>query len=380
MEISMIPSWLWILTVIPALGLLIFVHELGHFLVALRMGIKVEEFGFGIPPRMMTLFHWRGVPVTLNWLPIGGFVRMTGEEGHFEAKGSLAAAPPWKKIPVMAAGAFMNLVTAVLLFAIVGMIGQPERIGPVSVQEVVQDSPAAQANLRQDDIILAVEGQPVNSRRELKALIGPRLGQPTQLDIQRNDPQNGSTTFYVTVMPTPCGDIAANEGCIGVVPEVTAEDAVAIQYVDRQNPIRALVYGIQQTIVIFISMFDALGVLVASLFGFATIEGGIVGPVGIAQATGEIARTGGFIGYLQWTALISVNLALINLLPLPALDGGRIVFALIEWARGGKRVPPEKEALVHALGMMALLGLMLLITFSDIRNILLGRNPLDIGN
>lgn len=372
----MIPSWLWILTVIPALGLLIFVHELGHFLTALRMGIKVEEFGFGIPPRVMTLFHWHGVPVTLNWLPIGGFVRMAGEEGNFETEGSLAAAPPWKKIPVMAAGAFMNLVMAALLFAIVGMIGQPERIGPVSIQKVEQASPAAQADLLEGDIILAVEGQPVDSRRKLKELIEPRLGQPTRLDIQRDDPQTGSTTFYVTVTPAPCRDTVTDEGCIGVVPDVKPEAAVATQYFNRQNPISAVIYGVEQTFMIFGSMFAALGVLVASLFGMAAIEGGIAGPVGIARATGEIARTGGFISYLQWTALISVNLALINLLPLPALDGGRIVFALVEWARGGKRVPPEKEALVHALGMMALLGLMLLITFSDIRNILLGRSPL----
>jgi regulator of sigma E protease len=373
----MLPSWIWVLTVIPALGFLIFIHELGHFITALRLGIKVEEFGFGIPPRMFTMFRWRGIPFTLNWLPIGGFVRMAGEEGNFESEGSLATAAPWRKIAVLSAGAFMNLVAAAVLFAIVGMIGQPERLGAVTVQQVVENTPAEQANLQPGDVILAIEGQRIDSRIKLKEVVGPRTGQPTQLEIQREDPQSGTTTFYVTVTPQPCDEAPGSEGCIGVYSEVPQDQVVATEYINRLNPIKAIWVGIQQTIDIFGRMFAALGILFASLLGIAPadqIEGGVAGPVGIARATGEIARTGGFVSYLQWTALISVNLALINLLPLPALDGGRIVFALLEWIRGGKRVPPEKEALVHALGMAALLGLSLLITFSDIRNLLLGRN------
>src|SRR5687767_2842010 len=136
-------DWLWYLAVIPALGILIFVHELGHFLTAIRMGIKVEEFGFGYPPRMVTLFHYRGVPITLNWLPLGGFVRMAGEEGGFDAAGSLAHAPPSRKIPVMAAGSIMNMLAAIILFSIVAMIGRPDAIGPVSIVAVAPNSPAA---------------------------------------------------------------------------------------------------------------------------------------------------------------------------------------------------------------------------------------------
>jgi regulator of sigma E protease len=124
-------------------------------------------------------------------------------------------------------------------------------------------------------------------------------------------------------------------------------------------------------------MLFGLGTLIGSLFGLSNteIQGGLAGPVGIGRLTGEVARTQGLMKYLELTALISVNLALFNLLPIPALDGSRIVFALIEWVRRGKRVPPEKEAMVHAIGTIALLGLMLVVTFSDVRNILLGRNP-----
>jgi regulator of sigma E protease len=362
------PNWIWVLTVIPALGFLIFVHELGHFLTGLRMGIKVEEFGFGYPPRMLTLFRWRGVPVTLNWLPLGGFVRFAGEEGNFETEGSLAAAPPWKKIPVMAAGAIMNILAAIVLFAIVaGVWGEPVQVGPVRVSAVQPNTPAEQAGLRVDDEIRAVDGEEVNSTIELSQLISERQGQPTVLDIRRQDPQSGDTRLNITLTPRTRDQIGPNEGAIGVSLDPN------VQY-ERRDPLRALFYGVQNTFSIFMQMLAGLGMLFASLFGAAQVQGGLAGPVGIARMTGEVARTGGIVSYLNWTALISVNLALINLLPIPALDGSRIVFALIEWVRRGKKVPPEKEAMVHAFGMLALLGLMLLITFSDVRNILLGRD------
>lgn len=374
------PNWLWFLTVIPALGFLVFIHELGHFLTALRMGIKVEEFGFGYPPRIMTLFRWKGVPVTLNWLPLGGFVRMAGEEGNFDTEGSLAAAPPWKKIPVMAAGAFMNIVAAVVIFAIVGIVGQPDQVGPVTIQKVEAGSPADQAKLKPGDVILAIDGQKVDSRRVLQQLLEPKLGKPVMLDIERQEPQaSGGTypsTINVQLTPRPRDQISATQGPVGVEIEVPADKVQRIRYAGRLNLLAAIGYGITNTFKIFGQMLVGLGALIGSLIGLgAPVQGGVAGPLGIARATGEIARTGGLISYLNWTALISVNLALINLLPIPALDGSRIVFALIEWIRRGKRVPPEKEAMVHAFGMIALLGLMLLITFSDVRNIIMGRNP-----
>ena len=371
-------DWLWILTVIPSLGFLIFVHELGHFLTALRFGIKVEEFGFGYPPRIMTLFHWRGVPVTLNWLPLGGFVRMAGEEGNFEMEGSLSSAPPWKKIPVMAAGSFMNIVTAIIIFALImGVAGQPDPVGPVTITSVAPNSPAAQAQLKPNDVILALDGEKIDSINKLQSLIRERAGKPVMLDVERVDPQAGTTTFNVTLTPRTPEQIGPQEGAVGIGLDVPSDKVTDVRYNNRLNPLEALAYGVRNTFFLFFQMLAGIGMLLGSFFGMAdpSIRGGVAGPVGIARMTGEVARTGGLISYLNLTALISVNLALINLLPFPALDGSRIVFALIEWVRRGKRVPPEKEAMVHALGMIALLGLMLLITFSDVRNILLGRNP-----
>jgi regulator of sigma E protease len=367
-------TWLWYLSVIPALGILIFVHELGHFLTAIRMGIKVEEFGFGYPPRMLTLFHYRGVPVTLNWLPLGGFVRMAGEEGNFEAAGSLAQAPPWRKIPVMAAGSIMNLLTAILLFAIVAMVGLPDPVGPVAVTRVVANSPA-EGKLQAGDVIRAVNGQQVDSPATLRRLVEAHAGQEVTLDVQ-SVKSNGATEFKeVQIRPRTRDERGPNDGALGIQIDVPEGQVVETRYVDSVNPLQALVAGTARTVGVLVQMIAGLGLLLASLFGLVVgPEGGMAGPVGIARLTGQIAQQGGLLRLLDWTAILSVNLALINLLPIPALDGSRIVFALIEWVRGGKKVPPEREAMVHAVGMMVLLGLMLVITFADVRNWIGGRD------
>ncbi len=356
------PNWLWVLTVIPALGFLVFVHELGHFVSAVRLGVKVEEFGFGYPPRLLTLFRWQGVPVTMNWLPLGGFVRMVGEEGNYEAEGSLSSAPPWKKIIIMSAGAAMNLLAAIVLF---GIVGTYEPLGPVTIETVLPGLPAAQAGLQAGDVILAVNGTPINSTRAMQEQIRAARDSEVVLDVRRVDPKSGDTTFNVPITPV--------DNKIGVEIGIPAGEATGERY--DLNPFRALAYGVQQTVIWSVTMIETLGILLGSLFGLGdtAVQGGLAGPVGIARITGEVAKTG-LINYLNLMALISVNLAVFNLLPIPALDGSRIVFAVIEWIRRGKRVPPEKEAMVHAAGMIALLGLMVLVTFSDVRNIWLGRD------
>lgn len=367
-------DWLWYLSVIPALGFLIFVHELGHFITAIRMGIRVEEFGFGYPPRMLTLFRYRGIPVTLNWLPLGGFVRMAGEEGNYDSEGSLAQAPPWRKIPVMAAGSIMNLLTAIVLFSLIAMVGQPDQVGPVTVVSVLPNSPAAQ-ELRPGDVILKLDGQTIDSPATLRKMTNERLGQEITLDVQSVNASNATELKNVTLRPRLPEERAPNEGALGVQIEVPADQVTTVRYIDRVNPAQAVLNGTVQTFQFLYMMLAGLGTLLISLVGLApSPQGGMAGPIGITRLTGEIAQRGGLLPLLDWTAILSVNLALINLLPLPALDGSRIVFALIEWIRGGKKVPPEREAMVHAVGMMLLLGLMLVISFADVRNWIIGRN------
>ena len=361
-------SWLWYLSVVPALGFLIFVHELGHFLTAIRMGIRVEEFGFGYPPRMLTLFRYKGIPVTLNWLPLGGFVRMAGEEGNFDAEGSLAQAAPPRKIAVMVAGPLMNLITAVILFSIVAMAGQPDPMGPVTVVQVEAGSPA-DGKLLPNDVILKLDGEAVTSPAGLRSQIEAHSGQVVTLDVQSVNASKVTELKTVQVRPRPASERQANQGALGIQIEVPAAQVTGTRYIDRENPLGALVSGVERTAQLLVQMLAGLGTLIGSLLGLAPKpQGGVAGPIGITRLTGQIAQRGGLFPLLDWTAVLSVNLALINLLPLPALDGSRIVFALLEWIRGGKKVPPEREAMVHAVGMMLLLGLMLVISFSDVRN------------
>ncbi|MDQ5851750.1 MAG: M50 family metallopeptidase [Chloroflexota bacterium] len=367
-------SWLWYLSVIQALGFLIFVHELGHFLTALRMGIRVEEFGFGYPPRIATLFRYRGVPVTINWLPLGGFVRMAGEEGNFESEGSLAQASPWRKIPVLAAGSLMNLVTAAILFSIIAMVGQPDYVGPVTIREVVPGSPA-DGTLKPGDIILKIDGVAVDSPGTLRELTRERAGREVTLDVQSVNSAGVAEYKSVRLRPRTEAELKPGDGPIGIAPMVPTDQIRDTRYVGGVNPFTAVLRGIGRTLTLLVQMLAALGGLLLSLFGLAPGPGGgMAGPVGIARLTGEVAQQGGLLSLLEWTGILSVNLALINLLPLPALDGSRIVFALLEWVRGGKKVPPEREAMVHAVGMMVLLGLMLVITFADVRNWIGGQN------
>ncbi len=369
-------SWLWYLSVIPALGFLIFVHELGHFVTAIKMGIKVEEFGFGYPPRMLTLFHYRGVPVTINWLPLGGFVRMAGEEGNFNAEGSLSQAPPWKKIPVMAAGSIMNLLTAILLFAIVAGVGMPNPIGEVAIRDVVAGAPAA-GKLQPGDVVLKIDGQAVDSPKKLRDLIEERAGRDVTLDVKSTRSDGVTELKPVIIRPRTKAERGPNDGALGVRPYVPADKVTTVQYVNGVGPLQAIVAGVQTTFRLLLQMLAGLGMLLASLFGFVQApEGRVGGPILIAQMTGEIGQSEGLLSLISWTALLSVNLALFNLLPIPALDGSRIVFALIEWIRGGKRVPPEREAMVHAIGMVLLLGLMLVISIADVRYWLGGINAL----
>ncbi len=236
-----------------------------------------------------------------------------------------------------------------------------------TVAAVLPDSPAA-GKLAANDRIIAIEGQPVDSVDQLREAIGLRQGQPTRLTVE-----HGTETQEVTLTPRLDSEIGPDQGRVGINLEIQSADLKGTRYVNPiRNPLTAIGHGIAETVSLFGQMLGGLAALVGSLFGLAPAPaGGVAGPIGITRLTGTIAQKGGILSLARWTALLSVNLALINLLPLPALDGSRIVFALVEWVRG-KRVPPQREALVHAVGMMVLLGLMLLITFTDVRNWITG--------
>ncbi|MFN8483389.1 MAG: RIP metalloprotease RseP [Anaerolineae bacterium] len=353
-------SWMYLLVVIPVLGVLVFVHELGHFLAARRLGVQVDEFGFGLPPRAMTMFERDGVKYTLNWLPLGGFVRMAGEEGDFETPGSLWSKRPWQRATILVAGPFMNFLAAAVLFSIVFMMGVPAPApnGRVQVYDVFPGSPAQAAGLQRDDLILSVDGKPIDTTATLVAAIEAAGGREVPVAIER-----GGQPMTLNLTPRASGEARAG---ISIGTE---------QITERYGPVEAVLRGIQTTASAVASTLAFFGKLIAGLFTRATMPEGasLSGPIGIARITGQVAQEG-FDRLLALAAIISVSLGTLNLLPLPALDGGRLLFVVLEWVRG-KRISPEREAFVHAIGMVSLLLVMLIVSYFDVARWIGGVSP-----
>ncbi len=365
------------LAVIPVLGFLIFIHELGHFLAAKWMGVKVHEFGFGYPPRLWKMFEHDGVEYTLNWLPFGGFVRMAGEDGDFASEGSLPTVAPWRRIIVMAAGPFMNILTAVVIFAILLMAGVPQFTGdqatlPVEIVGVAADSPAASAGLQTNDVILSIAGQEVVGMETVSAAIRSNAGLETVFVVRR-----GEEDVNLSMRPRMPEEIPAGQGSTGIQisPFVADGDIELVKY----GPVEALVGGVKQTWMMIVLMIEGLvtmfrGFLLPSV---PAPEGGVGGLVAIGRITAEIAQQG-WRDLLNLTAFLSINLAILNMLPIPALDGGRIMFALAEMI-SRRRIPPDKEALVHFAGFAVLIFFMVVVTFVDISNWVAGKPALPGG-
>ncbi len=343
------------------LGLLVLVHELGHFLTAVWLGIKVEEFGFGFPPRALVLFERNGVKYTLNWLPIGGFVRFGGESESVYGVGSLSVAAPWKKIAVLLAGPLMNLLLAILIYTTMFAVkGVPVAADGAQIGTVYSGTPAATAGFKAGDILLELGGQSVG--RQLKVIsqaAQSNPGVPITAIVQRG---NQHLSLQVTPGPwtTPEGEQRAVGFGFSYGPN---------QQIVPASPPAAVVAGFETTWEILGSFIGGLSQALGGLLGLNALPpGGVGGPITIARGTGEIIQNFGLPGFWRWTAFISLNLFLINMLPIPALDGSHIMFSLLEVLRRGKKIPPEKEALVHAIGFMVLMGLMLIITVSDVAN------------
>ena len=366
-------STLAIFAVIPVLGFLIFIHELGHFLAARWMGVRVLEFGFGYPPRLIKLFERNGVEYTLNWIPFGGFVRMAGEDGNADDPHALPNVAPWRRIVVMAAGPFMNLVAAVGVFAAVFMIGVPnvESI-PVKILAVAPGGPAEQAGIQPDDVIIAINGQEITGIGNVKAVIDANAGKEISITLKRGD-----EVVTTTLRPRLPEETPEGQGLTGVQigSAIPPEGIEIIHY----GPIQAILLGIQRTWETVVLIIVGLAQLIHGLISpnVPAPAGGVGGPIAIGRMTAEFAKEG-WATLLNWTALLSVMLAVFNLLPIPALDGGRIMFALVEMI-SRRRIPPEKEALVHIAGFILLIGFMVIVTVMDISNWIAGKPPIPGG-
>ncbi|MHB1357916.1 MAG: M50 family metallopeptidase [Anaerolineae bacterium] len=328
------------------LSILIFLHEFGHFLIATINGVHVDEFGFGFPPRLLKLFTWRGTLFSLNALPLGGFVRMA--EDNPTVPGSLASKRRLVRAGVYLAGPLMNVLLAAILFGITFMAGTLEPYeGPgAGVYGVSVRSPAEQAGMVPGDNIISIDGQVITDVAQVSDLIKAKAGQEVVIVTERNGRGMPPITLVPRVAP-PEG-----EGAIGI--------ALDLPLQLKTYPIwQAIPMGFKSTYLTVRNMFMSIA---AAIKGQVSFE--VTGPIGMYRMTQQVAKTG-IIRLLEFAGFLSINFAIVNLLPLPALDGGRLIFVLLEWIRRGRKVPPEKEGLVHTLGFFALLALMAVITVAD---------------
>ncbi len=351
-----------ILAFFLVLLVLVIVHEWGHFYAAKKTGMVVEEFGFGFPPRAASIKH-KGTRYSFNWLPLGGFVKIQGENGDDDRTGSFSTKSIPKRFIVLAAGCIMNLVLAWVLLSISLAAGTPQPIGEVNKDAIRENtrvivglvgagSPAEAAGFKSGDVVLKINNMPVSSFQVFQEQTRAHAGKNVEYTVQRD----GETK---TLNAVPRENPPAGQGMIGVQLSEWAE----VSYPWYSSAWKGLVLTWD-----FLKMtLDGFGQLIGQLFGGPKVAGEVAGPIGIAVLTGKFAKMG-IVALLQFTALLSINLAIINALPIPALDGGRILFLLVEGIRG-KKVRAKVEQWSHAIGFALLLALMVVVTIKDIRNL-----------
>jgi regulator of sigma E protease len=402
-----------------ALFPLVLIHEFGHFIVAKANGIHVDEFGIGFPPRVAKLFHHGGTDYTVNILPLGGFVRLVGEDDP-TVPGAFAAKSKKARAAVLAAGPIANFLLAAVILSAVAMAGLPEPvpgIRAVLVTSVEEGMPANVAGMLAGDLIVAVDGSPISEMAvgaepsqagetaEVAALIdatdaatgralavtvlrgltrvedvGDVTGARTApmekawfagsevtdagavaglrpgdiiLDAQCDDAPDvvrGGEEIVINVTPTH--DELRDQGRMGIA---VSPAGLPVQV----GPLEGVQKGVQLTGLMLVAMVNGLKDMVAR--GDAS---GLSGPVGIAAASKQSAE-GGAANFFAFMALLSLNLGLINLFPVPALDGGRLMFILFEAMRG-RRIEPSREQLVHVIGFVVVIGLMIVLTFREV--------------
>ena len=345
------------------LSVLVLVHELGHFLVARKAGIWVEEFGFGIPPRIFSKKIGETI-YSINLLPFGGFVKLYGESGGKTLKlPKKAFINKSKKVRfvIIIAGVVMNFILGILAFATVYSIsGIPQESQNVKVIDIVAGSPAHEAGILTGDIVRSVEGEKVSSVEQFITIVEKNKGKRILLSVDRVVAEKvGTNEIYIT----PRVEHSENEGPLGVV--ITS---VEIYFPPIwQRPFIGIYYGFGEAVFWGKTVVDGLAKTFVMLFR-GQVPRDLAGPVGIFAITSHAASVG-TLALINFVGILSVNLAILNILPFPALDGGRLAFLFLEKAIG-RKVLPRIEAAVHTVGMIILLSLLLAITAQDIQRLI----------
>ncbi len=347
--------FLTVIVFFAVLVVVILVHELGHFATAKLSKVKVEEFGLGFPPRLIG-FKKGETTYSLNAIPLGGFCRMAGEEDP-KTPGSLASKSIKIRLLVLSAGSIMNALLPIVLFSIAFMVPTSLIVGDVVVNEVAPNSPAERAGIMPGDTILELNGREIRNLNDLAYNTHLYLGHEVTLLTERDDTQE-------EVLLVPRWDPPEKEGAMGVVVELENATKIKESYPFWEAIPKGGIHSVE-TLILFKNEI---------MRWFIAEEGPqLAGPIGIAELTGEAARSG-FGVLLEFTAFLSMNLAIINLLPIPGLDGGRIVFVAIEGIRRGKRISPRREGLIHLIGFMILILIIVLVSYQDILRIIRGES------
>lgn len=362
------------------LSVLILVHELGHFVAAKKLGVVAEEFGLGLPPKIRRLFTWKGTEFTLNWLPIGGFVRMRGEEresddSQMPRSGQFYAQRPWRRAIILLAGVAMNFALGIAAFtAVYQVLGIPTKTEEVVIEGVAPGSPAERVGLRAGDTVrelrmtrLQAPGAPatggqandelrITNVEQFVNLINDHRGEEIILAVER-----GGARHEIRAIPRLVSDTPEGEGALGVA----ISNVKFLRYPWWQMPVRSAIVGTKEAFGWGVTILASLRDMVKSLVLYGEVPKDVAGPIGIARLTGHVAAQG-WLAFLQFAGVLSINLAILNALPIPALDGGRLAFLGIEVLRRGRPIDPKTEHRIHLAGYAVLIALILLVTARDI--------------
>jgi regulator of sigma E protease len=346
-----------ILAFVVVLGVLVFVHELGHYLAACWRRVHVEAFSIGFGRPLASWTDSRGTEWRIAWIPLGGFVKLHGQEQPGEVDEATRASwraghtfhdkPVGDRAIVVAAGPAANFLLAMVLFAaLFATVGRP--VGTATVGEVVAASAAARAGIEAGDRIVALDGQPVTRFADVQRHVAPRAGQPIEVRVARDGREVALTVVPEARPGDGLGQLGIRSGAVSF---------------ERSDPLAAAWGGIAHTWEITTQTLGAVWGMIAG--GQGTEDLG--GPLRIAQLSGQVAEMG-VASLVSFIAILSVNLALINLFPIPILDGGHLVFYAIEALRG-RPLPPRAQELGFRAGFALLLTLFVFATWNDLTNL-----------
>jgi regulator of sigma E protease len=333
---------------IIVLSVLIIVHELGHFIAAKATGCWVEEFGIGFPPRLYGK-KWGDTIYSINWIPFGGFNKISGEVDP-NAPRALAARGYGVRLLVISGGIIMNLLLPFVLLSVAYMVPHDIAVGKVVVDDIEAGSPADVAGIRTGDTLLEIEGHEVINKGVYSRYLMLNMGGEVDMLVQHSDATTEEIEVAVPWRPTEQGRTI---GTLSSNVDLTI-DSESLPFWE------AIPVGSSTCIETLVLYKNGIVGMIIGTIPFVP-----AGPVGIVQVTGEVAHSG-ISPVLELAAFISIAIAITQIIPFPALDGGRLLFIVIEWVRRGKRVSHRIEGIVHSVGFLILLAIMVLITYQDL--------------